>query len=296
MKTIHDKDIQKTVVEFKTVKDVIEFAVNTAVKRFDGSSLHVESIINELNPYLKTSQLDSLVKINITDYNNEQDKKKFNKLGLEKKKAEPNQVLKKMLPIEKERFLKYLKELSPEKKDEEIKKIYPYKEPSSLNQLEHTVLNLVSEIHNIGMITLLSKYRGVEAVYARNQYITVMSNLFGYNTVSCGRLLARDHSTVIHARRNHNDIMDLKTDKAYIKNFELLLLAIKREFPEIFEICEDKVEEVNREYRQAVRNNTKRKHKILKEITIADLLLKKITENGTESTEESTEDSTEENS
>lgn len=283
MSTVYKYNLVKSIDEVKNVQHLIEFAVNTAIKRFKGSSLHVESIMNELNPLIEVKKLKTLIKTDIDVLNKKLKEKELNKDGSVRKKKQSNLALKNLYPSTRERILRDIKDLTPYRQDEEIKRLYAYKDPSSLNELEHRVLSIVCDVHKIGIITVLSKYRGIEAVNARMQFMVLMFNLFGYGSVKVGKLLSRDHSTIIHAKKAHNDILDLNNDKLYISKFNEILLKIKEEFPELFGISEDKIDEIRREYKKVVRTRGRRSNKIIENLTIGDLIQKTLKKETNES-------------
>lgn len=276
----------------KNLRDLIEYSITKAVNRFEGSALHVESIMNEVlsDRDIRNIRTGSISEINIFLKNKETIKANISELlkGVREKEIKPKKPTKKTpqikgkindyTPSEKERVLKSVKAMNSKDKDKAIKELYPYKNPSSLNELEYRVLEIISKIHDVGMITILSKYRGIEAVEARTQYMVLLYNLFGYTTVEVGKTLSRDHSTVIHSKDSHDTILEINQNKAYVDNFNRVLLELEKEFPAFFNIDEDKVQEINRKYERASRYNKERKHKIIGELKLSDLILKELRE------------------
>jgi len=274
--------------KIKTIRDIVEYSIDLAVKRFDGSSLHVESIMNEV---MKDKSIYNIRTGSVTEidlFMRYKDRVKVTLSDLVKNAPKVNKVVKKQPQItgkissytasEKERIHKSLKSMNPKKRNDEIKKLYTYKDPKSLNSLERRVLEIISKIHEVGVETILSKYRGIEAVEARMQYMVLLYDLFGYTTVEVGRTLVRDHSTVIHAKDSHQTILEIKQNKAYIDNFNRVLIDLEKEFPAFFNIDEDRVEKIQRKYRNAAKYSKERRHKIIGELKLSDLILKDLEE------------------
>lgn len=282
----------------KRVKDLIEFAVDQAVKRFEKSSLHTESIMmhlkddEEVKKYLdvELKNLDGFIK---------QKKKSLEREALDQLKEEIN--LEKSVEITTEPVkVKYKKpklknpnidkglnhrnltNLSKHEKDRIISKLYNHRDLSSLSPLEFTVLDIVSSVHNIGMKTILSKYRGIDVVVARTQFLMIMCELFNYTTIAAGVLVIRDHSTVVHAKKSHKDYMEFLRDKNYIETFNRVIEGLHTKYPELFNLDENKIEKIQDTYNKAVSTNRRLASRKIAGIKLVDIITDHLAEKNAE--------------
>ena len=78
------------------------------------------------------------------------------------------------------------------------------------------ILALTSEAFGVSLVEAMSRSRMHEAVCARRAYIAISRYHLGssYNTI--GMLIERDHSTVLHNLRRHNDWMQVYPEYAGI--------------------------------------------------------------------------------
>ena len=208
-----------------TVKDLLEYVAELSVQRFEKTSLHKESLLKQIKEdrnvknFLKIDLFKAQNSIDIVDSINRKSRiKRRNKNILSKRSITRSQMAKMDLQSQENLILAH----------------YPGKDSRTLNNIERKVLSEVSKAHNISENVILSQYRGLEVVYARNQFIIIMHRNFQYSLSNTGSLVSRDHSTVINTKKIHDNMMEINSDKLYVKRFKLIQQKLKADFPEHF--------------------------------------------------------------
>lgn len=208
-----------------TVKDLLEYVAELSVERFNKTSLHKESLLKQIKEdrnvknFLTINLFKAQNSIDIVNsINKKSSKKRSNKNILSKRSITRSQMAK----------------LDPQTQESLILAHYPGKDYRTLDEISLKVLNAVSEQHNISKNVILSQYRGLEVVYARNQFMVIMNRNFQYSLSRTGSVVSRDHSTVINAKKIHDNIIEINSDKLYVKRFKLITQKLKGDYPEHF--------------------------------------------------------------
>lgn len=94
---------------------------------------------------------------------------------------------------------------------------------------EQTILRIVCKVNRINIEEFVKLCRKREYVEARFQFAAVLLIQFHYTYVKVGSLLVKDHSTIIHAIRQHVDFYELLT--SYKVKYNQILNAVDEEFP-----------------------------------------------------------------
>jgi hypothetical protein len=96
-------------------------------------------------------------------------------------------------------------------------------------EFEQTILRIVCKVNRINIEEFVKLCRKREYVEARFQFAAVLLIQFHYTYVKVGSLLVKDHSTIIHAIRQHVDFYELLT--SYKVKYNQILNAVDEEFP-----------------------------------------------------------------
>jgi chromosomal replication initiation ATPase DnaA len=101
---------------------------------------------------------------------------------------------------------------------------------AKFTEFELEVMRITCEINkvNIGDFVLYSRKR--ELVETRFQFAAVLLIQFHYTYMKVGRLLGKDHSTIVHAIRQHCDFYDTIT--SYKTKYNQILNKIEEKYPE----------------------------------------------------------------
>lgn len=94
---------------------------------------------------------------------------------------------------------------------------------------EQTILRIVCKVNRINIEEFVKLCRKREYVEARFQFAAVLLIQFHYTYVKVGNLLVKDHSTIIHAIRQHVDFYELLS--SYKVKYNQILNAVDEEFP-----------------------------------------------------------------
>jgi hypothetical protein len=113
-----------------------------------------------------------------------------------------------------------------------------------LNDFEVKLTNIICQVHGVSYEDLYSPIRRGAVVDARRQFTSFLYTYIGYTYTRVATMFGKDHSTIIHNVRTHQDL--LETDSLYIMRFGKFMDIIKEEFPEIL----SKVEERRELYRE----------------------------------------------
>jgi hypothetical protein len=116
-----------------------------------------------------------------------------------------------------------------------------------LSEFEIKLCAVICEVHNVAFHDLFSRSRNGMVVDARRQFTAFLYTYLAYTYAHIGFLFGKDHSTIIHNVRTHQDL--LETDTIYAIKFGRFMDAIKNEFPEILEKVDDK-QELFKEYKK----------------------------------------------
>jgi len=101
---------------------------------------------------------------------------------------------------------------------------------AKFTEFELEVMRITCEINkvSIGDFVLYSRKR--ELVETRFQFAAVLLIQFHYTYMKVGRLLGKDHSTIVHAIRQHCDFYDTIT--SYKTKYNQILNKIEEKYPE----------------------------------------------------------------
>jgi len=198
-----------------TVKDAIEYVIGLSVERFNKTELHKESLLKQVN---NDKKIKNLLKVNIFKAQNDMDIAKS--LNTSQTKTESQQL---------HRVLTN-KNVPRKHKETLILTHYKSKDARTLKDVEFNILSEVTKVHDLNPDVILSRYKGIDVVFARYQYMVILHRNLGYTLSKTGSLLSRDHSTVINALRVHDDIMKFNLDKPYIKKFNKIMSSVKEKY------------------------------------------------------------------
>lgn len=67
------------------------------------------------------------------------------------------------------------------------------------------ILDIISKESGIGISQIISKSRKREIVNVRYIFCSIMKNNYNYSLVHIGELIGRDHTTIIHAIKQHRN-------------------------------------------------------------------------------------------
>jgi len=101
---------------------------------------------------------------------------------------------------------------------------------AKFTEFELEVMRICCEVNkvSIGDFVLYSRKR--ELVETRFQFAAVLLIQFHYTYMKVGRLLGKDHSTIVHAIRQHCDFYDTIT--SYKTKYNQILNKIEEKYPE----------------------------------------------------------------
>lgn len=100
---------------------------------------------------------------------------------------------------------------------------------AKFTDFEQAVLKIVCDIHKIRVEEFVKLSRKREYVEARFQFAAVLLIQFHYTYIKVGSLLGKDHSTIIHAIRQHVDFYDVVN--SYKVRYNQILNAVDAQFP-----------------------------------------------------------------
>jgi hypothetical protein len=116
-----------------------------------------------------------------------------------------------------------------------------------LSEFELKICAIICEVHNVDFHDLFSRSRSGMVVDARRQFTAFLYTYLAYTYAHVGFLFGKDHSTIIHNVRTHENL--LETDTIYAIKFGKFMDVIKNEFPEILEKVDEK-QELFKEYKK----------------------------------------------
>jgi chromosomal replication initiation ATPase DnaA len=99
----------------------------------------------------------------------------------------------------------------------------------SLIEVDRKLVEDAVRISHLDIDKFVINSREGEYVDCRRMIMAVMRIHLGYSLTKVGKLFNKDHSSIIHNVRKHNDFM--VTDKVYSKRFEKYLDCIKESNP-----------------------------------------------------------------
>lgn len=67
------------------------------------------------------------------------------------------------------------------------------------------ILNIISEEQSISVDSIISKVRHREVVGGRQLFCYIMREKFGFSYTKIGRLIERNHATIMHSNKSHKD-------------------------------------------------------------------------------------------
>jgi len=100
---------------------------------------------------------------------------------------------------------------------------------AKFTDFEQAVLKIVCDVHKIRVEEFVKLSRKREYVEARFQFAAVLLIQFHYTYIKVGSLLGKDHSTIIHAIRQHVDFYDVVN--SYKVRYNQILNAVDAQFP-----------------------------------------------------------------
>jgi len=199
-----------------TVKDAIDYVVELSVGRFNKTELHKESLLKQIH---SDKKIKNLLSINLFKAQNSIDM--LDSMNRNSKTQRQYREVYTNLNN---------KKISRKHKESLILTHYKSKDSRTLNDIEFNVLSEISTIHDVGKDVILSKYKGIDVVFARYQFMVILHRNLGYTLSKTGMIVSRDHSTVINAMKVHDDIMYLNTDKPYVKKFNKIMNILKEKY------------------------------------------------------------------
>ena len=94
---------------------------------------------------------------------------------------------------------------------------------------ELTIIEFVCKEMNVKYKDALSKDRSRILVLTRNMCYAILKTYVGATVASIGRLFFRDHTTVLHGLRMHQQ--DLRTNDIYQEQFDEIRFLLKLNLP-----------------------------------------------------------------
>ena len=67
------------------------------------------------------------------------------------------------------------------------------------------ILNIISEEQSISVDSIISRVRHREVVSGRQLFCYIMREKFGFSYSKIGRLIERNHATIMHSNKSHKD-------------------------------------------------------------------------------------------
>lgn len=67
------------------------------------------------------------------------------------------------------------------------------------------ILNIISEEQSISVDSIISRVRHREVVGGRQLFCYIMREKFGFSYTKIGRLIERNHATIMHSNKSHKD-------------------------------------------------------------------------------------------
>jgi chromosomal replication initiation ATPase DnaA len=67
------------------------------------------------------------------------------------------------------------------------------------------ILNIISEEQSISIDSIISRVRHREVVSGRQLFCYIMREKFGFSYSKIGRLIERNHATIMHSNKSHKD-------------------------------------------------------------------------------------------
>ncbi len=75
------------------------------------------------------------------------------------------------------------------------------------------ILNIISEEQSISVDSIISRVRHREVVGGRQLFCYIMREKFGFSYTKIGRLIERNHATIMHSNKSHKD--NYQCDREY---------------------------------------------------------------------------------
>ena len=94
---------------------------------------------------------------------------------------------------------------------------------------QEDIIQFVCKEMNVKYKDVLSADRSRILVLTRNMCYAILKNYLGTTVTSIGRLFFRDHTTVLHGLRMHQQ--DYKTNDIYAEQFEEIKFLLKLNLP-----------------------------------------------------------------
>jgi hypothetical protein len=118
--------------------------------------------------------------------------------------------------------------------------------PTNITLLELKISQIFCEVHRVNMDNIFSRSRKRTHVDARMQLVSFLYFYREYTYADVGRLVSKDHITIIHNVNNHQDL--LETNGIYSHSFFRALETLKEEMPELFVDDENKKQQMYLEF------------------------------------------------
>jgi chromosomal replication initiation ATPase DnaA len=118
--------------------------------------------------------------------------------------------------------------------------------PTNITLLELKISQIFCEIHKVNIDNIYSHSRKRTHVDARMQLVSFLYFYREYTYSDVGRLMNKDHSTIIHNVKKHQDLIE--TNGIYTHSFYRALETLKEEMPELFVQDEEKKQEMYVEF------------------------------------------------
>lgn len=100
---------------------------------------------------------------------------------------------------------------------------------AKFTDFEQAVVKIVCDVHKVRVEEFVKLTRKREYVEARFQFAAILLIQFHYTYVKVGNLLGKDHSTIIHAIRQHVDFYDVMN--SYKVRYNQILNKVDELFP-----------------------------------------------------------------
>ena len=118
--------------------------------------------------------------------------------------------------------------------------------PTNISLLELKISQIFCETHKVNIDNIYSTSRKRTHVDARMQLVSFLYFYLEYTYSDIGKLVNKDHSTIIHNVNKHQDLIE--TNVIYGHSFYKALSSLKEDLPELFVDDEEHKKEMYREF------------------------------------------------
>ena len=93
-----------------------------------------------------------------------------------------------------------------------------------MKENERKIVETAVDVHNIDLYKFIENDRKIEMVDCRRQIMYIFRKKLGYSLNKVANVFYKDHSSVIHNIRKHEDLID--TDRVYTRLYNQMVTAL----------------------------------------------------------------------